>query len=198
MKLKLIATLLVLFAVSACKGSKGITGSSTTKKLPLKDIIKAHNAAAPDFETMAARVFVVYEDEKKSQSVTVSLRMEKDKIIWVKASLLGITLAKVLITPERVSYYEKISNTYFDGDFSLLSNWLGTELDFQKAQDILLGQSIFTINTREYESSVALNKYRVLPKRQPTNFIHTLLLQPNILKCHRKHYRNQMTTVYFL
>jgi hypothetical protein len=41
-----------------------------------------------------------------------------------------------------VSYYEKINNTYFEGDFSMLSNWLGTDLDFQKVQNLLLGKSI--------------------------------------------------------
>ena len=101
-----------------------------------KDIIKTHDAAVPDFLTLAARMHVVYENEKKHQSITVSLRMEKDEKIWIKASLLGITMAKVLITPETVSYYETISNTYFDGDFRLLSDWLGTEIDFEKAQSI--------------------------------------------------------------
>jgi hypothetical protein len=31
-----------------------------------------------------------------------------------------------------VSYYEKIKGTYFEGDFSALSQWLGTDLDYSK------------------------------------------------------------------
>lgn len=182
MKLRLVFTLALLMLLSACKGGKAVIGSTTAEAMPVRDLIKAHEGAEPNFETLAARVFVVYKDEKKEQSVTVSVRMEKDKVIWVKASLLGITLAKVLITPDRVSYYEKVSNTYFDGDFALLSNWLGTELDFQKAQNILLGQTIFDLNTAGYAASVVVNKHRVLPKRQPQNFIHTLLLFPSNFK----------------
>ena len=175
------ACTLVLLLVS-CKGTKTIPNSNTAVDIPLKDIITAHDAANPAFNTMAARVQVVYDDGKKSQSMTISLRMEKDKTIWIKASLLGITLAKALITPERVSYYEKLSGTYFDGDYALLSDFLGTEIDYEKAQAILLGQSIFSLDKKQYDSEVVLNKYRILPKRQPQNFIHTLLLNPGDFK----------------
>lgn len=168
--------------LSSCKGTRNVPTGTSAVDMPLKDIINAHHEATPNFNTLAARVHVAYEDEKKSQSITVSLRMEKDRTIWVKASLLGITLAKALITPERVSYYEKISGTYFDGDFALLSEWLGTELDFEKAQAILLGQSIFSINKQDYSAAVVQNKYRILPKQQPHNFIHTLLLNPGDFK----------------
>jgi len=175
--------IVVLVLLSSCKGGKAVVGNTTADKaLTAANIITTHHAASPNFKTLASRVQVVYQDEKKEQSVTVSLRMEKDKAIWIKASLLGITLAKAIITPDRVSYYETITNTYFDGDFALLSDWLGTELDFEKTQAILLGQSIFSLNKNSYSSFVANNKYRLEPKRQPQNFIHSLLLNPDNFK----------------
>ena len=106
---------------------------------------------------------------------------KKNKKIWIKASILGITLAKIYITPESVSYYETITNTYFDGDFSLLSDWLGTDINFEKAQGILLGQSIFELDTK-YISNVVDNKYRLQPKMQHHNYIHSLLVNPDNFK----------------
>lgn len=108
--------------------------------------------------------------------------MEKDNIIWVKASFLGITIAKVLITPDRVQYYETIGKTYFEGDFALLGDWLGTPIDFQQAQNLLLGQSIFQLETSYYESEIFQNNFKVQPKRQPQNFIHSLFLDPENFK----------------
>jgi len=170
-----------LLAIS-CGGSKSVSNSNTAiNKMSSNDIIKAHDAAIPIFSTLAARMHVVYENKKKLQSITVSLRMEKDKNIWIKASLLGITMAKVLITPEKVRYYETISNSYFDGDFTLLSDWLGTEIDFEKAQAILLGQSIFSLDSK-YKSIIVVNKYKLQPKLQPSNFIHSLFLNPENFK----------------
>ncbi|MEM7185873.1 MAG: DUF4292 domain-containing protein [Bacteroidota bacterium] len=181
---KIISTAVVCaLLLAGCKGQKPVVGTSAADaSLSAAAIIATHEAASPNFNTLASRVQVVYQDEKKEQSITVSLRMEKDKTIWVKASVLGITLAKAIITPDRVSYYETLSNSYFDGDFALLSDWLGTELDFQKTQAILLGQSIFSLNKNSYRSMVADNKYRLEPKQQPTNFIHSLLLNPDDFK----------------
>ena len=182
MNFKLVYFILISLVLVSCGGSKIINESSkANSSLSSKSIIKAHHAASPNFSTLAARMQVVYENGDKLHSIAVSLRMEKDKKIWVKASLLGITLAKVLITPEKVSYYESISNTYFDGDFSLLSKWLGTDIDFQKAQAILLGQSIFDLDAK-YKSEVIVNKYKLQPKTQLDNFIYSFLLNPDNFK----------------
>ncbi|WP_170152829.1 DUF4292 domain-containing protein [Ulvibacter antarcticus] len=183
MKFKLLFFLLAVFFLSAC-GTAGKATKSAKKVSSIEDVITYHNKATPNFNTLAARVQVVYEDEKKSQSITASLRMEKDKIIWIKASILGITLAKVLITPDRVQYYESISGSYFDGDFTLLSEVLGTDIDFEKAQNILLGQSVFALNARSYNVKLLQARYKILPKQQQAEFIVSLFLNQENFKVH--------------
>lgn len=183
MRPSIVYIFIIALVLSGCKSGKIVTGSSAANAgLATKDIIETHKLASPNFKTMAGRVKVDYEDDKKSQSITVSLRMEKDKQIWIKASILGITLAKAYITRDRVSYYETISNTYFDGDFSLLSDWLGTEVDFDKTQAILLGQSIFKLDRAGYTSEIVNNSYRLQPKKPMQEFIHALFLNPENFK----------------
>ena len=184
MRIQAIISVFVLtFVVMACGPGKAITGdASITNALPTKKLLAAHQAATPEFTTLASRVQVVYEEENKEQSITASLRMRKDDTIWVKASVLGITLAKALITKDRVQYYETLGNTYFDGDYQLLSDWLGTDLNFEKTQALLLGQSIFSLSDRNYQSAVINNRYQVVPKNQPKDFIHSLLLAPDSYK----------------
>ncbi|MBK5212680.1 MAG: DUF4292 domain-containing protein [Flavobacteriaceae bacterium] len=178
MKLKPIYILMLLFLAS-CGGAKNIANLEHTSA---KEVISAHKAATPEFKTLAGRVQLVYETDEKLQSITVSLRMEKDKNIWIKASVLGITIAKVLITPTSVSYYETIGRTYFQGDFALLGEWIGTPINFQQAQNMLLGQSIFTLNPSEYSAEVFQNKFKIQPKQQPQNFIHSLFINPDNFK----------------
>lgn len=171
---------IVFLALTACGGAKKAVGSATANAaMSTKAIIKAHNGAAQNFNTLAARMQVKYEDSKQSQSVTTSVRMEKDKVIWIKASILGITLAKVLITPTEVSFYESIGRNYFKGDFSLLSDFLGTDINFQQAQAIFLGQSILELNPSKYNTMVVANAYEVRPKTQDPRFILSILLNPN-------------------
>jgi hypothetical protein len=62
-------------------------------------------------------------------------------------------MAKASITPTSVSYYEKIKGTYFEGDFSALSQWLGTDLDYNKIQNMLLG-SLRRFIKRKYKESL--------------------------------------------
>ncbi len=164
---------------TSCGGTKVATEAES---LPVREVVNLHKTASPEFETLAGRVQLAYETVEKEQKVTVSLRMKKDEVIWVKASILGFTLAKVLITPDKVSYYETIGQTYFEGDFSLLGEWLGTPINFQQAQDLLLGQSIFSLKPSDYTSEIFQNKFKIQPKKQPHNFIHSLFLNPDNFK----------------
>lgn len=172
-----ILSAFLFISCGSTKTTMGKIDESSTKEL-----FAFHEAAEPQFNTLVGRMQVAYETEEKSQSITVSLRMEKDKTIWIKASILGITLAKVLITPESVSYYETIGKTFFEGDFTLLGDWLGTPLNFEQAQNLLLGQSIFNLQSSKYTSEIFQHKFKIQPKRQPQNFIHSLFLNPDNYK----------------
>lgn len=173
---RIFAVLFLSFIIISCRGTKNITSSEIDKSLSAKSIIEEHLKTEPKFKTLASRVQVEYKDDKSSQSMTVSLRMEKDKTIWISASILGFTMAKLMITPDRVSYYESIDNTFFDGDYSLLSHWLGIDVDFEMAQNILLGNTIFPLEAKNYAFSVSDNHYIFTPKRQQPAFEHSFLL----------------------
>lgn len=129
----------------------------------VKKVVAMHYSTEPDFETLNSRLRLRYQDEDRSQSVTVSFRMKKDSAIWMSAQLLGIPLAKVLITQDRVSYYEKIGKTYFDGDYRLVSQWLGTPLDFNKLQNLLIGQTIYDLREDKYVLTESTQGYQLVP-----------------------------------
>jgi len=179
MKLKhfYIAFLLVFTACGTAK-----IDTSKPEALSAKEVVKLHQDASPDFETIAGRMQLAYETEDSGQRISVNFRIKKDEVIWAKASILGITIAKVYITPQSVQYYETIGKTYFDGDFSLLSDWLGTDINFEQAQNILLGQSIFYLSASQYSSSIQTGNFRIAPKKQPENFKHSIFLNANNFK----------------
>ena len=166
---------------TSCKGTKTIS-EARVKKLNTEKVISHHYDQSFNFKTINARVKVKYDDGKQSYSPNASLRIEKDKTIWVSVKMLGITLAKALITPQKVSYYEKINSTYFEGDFKLLSDWLGTELDFEKVQQILLGQSLFDLRKDKYKSSVVGKTYQLEPKTQLELFSRLFFIHPDSYK----------------
>ena len=161
--------------ISGCKSTRK---TLTPDDLASAKIINSHYATHFNFKTLSARLKVRYKDENSSQGVSVSLRMEKDKVIWISASILGITLAKAMITPDHVQYYEKIDGTYFNGDFKLLSDLLGTKLDFEQVQAILLGQPIYDLQDANYTAVAGGQNYLVVPKRQHKLFDLFFYLNP--------------------
>ena len=79
-----------LLLTSCGSGKKAVGSEIANKSLSLKDIIINHDKALPEFSTIAARMQVRYESVTDSQSLTVSLRMQKNKKIWNKDFLLKI------------------------------------------------------------------------------------------------------------
>lgn len=162
----LILVFVFTLFISSCKTTKSTTSimNHTTVKL-----LKNYNNAVFSKNTVQAKIKLHYQDKKQSQNVTIKLRIKKDEIIWMSASFLGFPIAKAKITPNKVQYYEKIKKTYFDGDFSLISNVLGREINFQQLQNILLGQSIMSLDN-QYTSEREGNSFKLTPKRQDPLF----------------------------
>lgn len=140
--------MLISIGMYSCGAKKN---ALSTKDLAMKKVIVNHEKAAPNFTTLRSRLRAGYSTQDDSQSISISMRMEKDSAIWLSAKLAGIIpLAKMLITPKEVKYYEKINKTYFVGDFRLLSEWVGTKLDFGKVQNLLTGQTIYDLDKDVY------------------------------------------------
>lgn len=178
--LKISFTFVLLLLFFSCKTSKTIsTSSEIDSDLSAKQLIRNYSKNAANFKTLTAKVKADYSRKDGSKGTTISLRMEKDKTIWMSAPF---SMAKVLITPEKVSFYNKLDNTYFKGDFKLLSEFVGTDLDFNKVQNILLGEAIYNLNKDEYVASTFEKSYLLQPKNQQKLFEIFYLLNPSHFK----------------
>lgn len=160
--MKKIVTLLVVLALVSCK-SKAVVTTATTPVdyMSAKKIIASHYNNKSDFSTLYIKANARYKDDKQSQNVTAEIRIKKDEQILISIRFLGITMAKASITPASVSYYEKIKGTYFEGDFSSLSQWLGTNLDYNKIQNMLLGEALDDLKKGKYTESLVEQLYRL-------------------------------------
>jgi hypothetical protein len=148
----------------SCKAKAKVVNeskSTDTNRMTAERIIKKHYANKSDFTTLYIKSNVKYSDEKQTQNVTAEIKIKKDEQISVSIRFLGITMAKALITPTMVSYYEKIGGTYFEGDFSSLSQWLGTDLDYNKVQNLLIGQALDDLTKGNYQDSIVDLTYRL-------------------------------------
>lgn len=174
-----VTLLLISLLLIGCGSKKKIVkieDAATSK------VVSMHYGKEVDFKTLNSRLRLQYQDEERSQSLTVSFRMQKDSAIWMSAQLLGIPLAKALITKDRVSYYEKIGKTYFDGDYSLVSKWIGTDLDFEKLQNLLIGQAIYDLRKDKYILTESTQGYQLIPSNELDLIKKLFLLDPKSYK----------------
>ena len=149
----IITAFLVLFLIG-CKSKQSVATAVADDNTEVTKIINGHYANEFNFKTLNIRANAKYEDDKQSHSLSADIRIKKDEIIWINIKMIGFPVAKALITPTKVSYYEKINNTYFEGDFTILSNWIGTDLDFQKVQNLFLGKAIDDLTKDKWISEI--------------------------------------------
>ncbi|MBC5835629.1 DUF4292 domain-containing protein [Flavobacterium sp. F372] len=167
---KLVIYLFTAVSIMACKAKKTVAEQTVSQEAVVdtkaKEIIQKHYENALNFQTASIRSSAEYQDKKQSISINADIRIKKDEIIWINLKFFGIPMAKAFITPTRVSYYEKINNSYFDGDYSILSKMLGTDLDFQKVQNLLLGRPIDNLTKEDFIAEVADNLFQLKSKNK--------------------------------
>ena len=179
-RFSILVFIFFIVVVFGCRSNKSLASKGEVDaKMTAKELIRQNKNSIARFKTLQAKVKVDYTQDNKTQGYTVNLRMEKDKVIWIN-SVLG--LARVMITPNQVSFYDKINNQYFDGDYRLISDLLGVELDFKKVENLLLGEAIFNLKDDTYKISSQENSYVLQPKEQKTVLELFFLLNPGHFK----------------
>ncbi len=173
-------TLFVFLTLTlACKSNKILAEGRLDANLSAKTIIRSHYQNSLRFKTLRGKMKIDYSDGETSQGLSVSVRIEKDTAIWLSAPL---GMVKVYITPQRVSFYNKLENEYFDGNFEYLSNLLGTDLDFDKVQNLLLGQAMVDMRLNKYEVSITGENYALKPKNTIEFFKILFEIEPKNFK----------------
>ena len=152
-----VILLVFLTVLASCKTKQAVVTTASevtsTKEVSAEDVIANHYNNKTNFETVYIKSNVRFSDEKQTQNVTAEIKIKKDEQILISVRFLGITMAKALITPSSVSYYEKMNGSYFEGDFGGLTQWLGTDLDFSKIQNMLLGEAFDNLQQGKYTLS---------------------------------------------
>ena len=131
MKKKFTHILIVVLIFSCGTVKKRGIVSVLDSKMKAKQIIKTHQRQKADFSTLQARLKLELTEDNKSQTHTLTLRMERGKTIWANAFL---NMVRLKITPEKVLMYNKLNRTVFEGDYEIINEFLGIELNFSNLE----------------------------------------------------------------
>jgi hypothetical protein len=196
---KSLMILIVFVSFASCKSAK--VSSKSINDLSGRAIVKKNKDASMDQLVIKASLFIKYRGKEDLPNINASLRMVKDSIIWLSFSKLGFPIAKLKVTPKEVMFYEKIGKTYFEGDFELISGWLGTDFDFLKVQNLFLGEALLNLADQKYQVNIVENNYELRPKEKNDIFDILYWIDPYNFKIMKEEVRhaekNQKLTILY-
>jgi len=168
----------IILVFTACKSP-----ILSPSRIPMKNIETNHLAKSIaknqlDYKKFRSRVKTTYDDGKRKQQIIINLRVEKSKFIWMSANMI-VPIAKLLVTPDKVSFYEKFQKTFFEGDVSFINQQFNTSFEFKDLQNLLMGLPLTDINRGRWETISHPKYYILTPKSNKLRFRPTFFFDPN-------------------
>lgn len=194
---KFLVMILLAGSFNACKPRRDITpGIDDLLRSPERAIRTMH-ANQANFDFFSARFSGNAFWENSNYNVSGTLRIHKDQAIFLSVTpLLGIEVARVLITPDTVKFLNRLQSSYFIGDMRFINNMLGTDLDFYMLQSLLTGNDFEHFTTDNFRISddrdmllLSAASRRRKNNRQAPPIEHNIWLD-------RENYRIRQTIIY--
>lgn len=132
--------LAVLVLAYSCASKKATVKNDTGITAKGKDLLSTYELNNLNFITFSGRAKAKVQYGEETQNVTLNVRMERDKAIWISVTaLLGIEAARVLITPDSVKIMNRLQSEYVSKPFSYIYRYTNPGITFRMLQDILMG-----------------------------------------------------------
>ena len=165
-----------MVVLSSCKSAK--VGEGGVALMPARAIVKKNEEASFKRESLKASMAIKFKGKEDMPNINAAMRMVKDSVIWINFTKLGFPVAKLMITKNEVLFYEKVTKTSFQGDFKLISSWMGTEFDFDKVQNLLLGEPLLDLREERLQAKIENDKYKLLSKKNNREFEFYMKIDP--------------------
>ena len=140
----LLVAQLVFFGM-ACNTNKKVTtvvepeDISLTAEDYLKDIVQQQLQA----DWLDASAKLNYDDGSMAVGATASIKMEKDKVIWMSVKKFGFEIARAMITPDSLFILDRFNKEYAAEPISYIADKYNLPGDITTLQQILLGNPVF-------------------------------------------------------
>lgn len=184
MKSTTIFSFLFAFALlmASCSGTKKSTTGAIKSYKSTTDLIDEINNNQVSPTWLSTKTNIQYKSEKENQTVTAQIRLRPDSAIWISVTpILGIEVARVLITKDSVKYLDRFNKQYSAKSITSLKSYIPLEGDFYTLQNIILGNYFNYSDNTEPKTVINQKKNYVissLNKRQLKDVTNKDLLLP--------------------
>jgi len=148
----------LLSVAMACKSKKAVVATTTpAAPAPISNDKKEANikllrSKNINFNTLAMKGKANLVLPGNENTVTVNVRIQRDQKIWMSiTALLGIEVARAVITPDSIMVINKLQSTYIRKPFSYIHRYTNKQVNFKMLQDVLTGNTMNTLFNSESE-----------------------------------------------
>jgi hypothetical protein len=144
------AILFFLFVCIGCKVKKEVAQQPPAASVTSPDVVISKTdilskiiAKQADFNTLSIRAKADLDIDRNSHDVTMIIRIQKDKAIWVSVTAIaGLEVARALITPDSIKIRNNLESTYIKKPFSYIYSYTNRQLNFNTLQAIFAGNAM--------------------------------------------------------
>ena len=144
-----------MLVLAGCKARKQIAVTRTPvdqqptvgpAKTPAKAVdakLIGIRAKQLNFNTFSGKAKTKLDIDGDKNDATLNIRIQRDKKIWVSVTyLIGIEVARAMITPDSIIVINKLQGVYFKKPFSFIYQYAGKQVNYKTVESLLIGNAI--------------------------------------------------------
>lgn len=149
-----------------------VLDTSTDIVVANAESIKTFEMSNLDFRTFSGRAKAKIELGKRVNDVTLNIRIERDKAIWLSVTaMLGVEVARVMITPDSVKIINRLQGEYIGKPFAYIYNYTNQGITFVTLQDLLMANvSSNLLRTDNIQVASATDEYIIVGIKEKLSY----------------------------
>jgi len=171
-KISLLLVLAVLMNACGSKKQTVKTDPTLPKASNNEELLRNFELSNLDFHTFNGRAKAKVVMGKEDQNVTLNIRIDRGKAIWVSVTaLLGIEAARVMITPDSVKIMNKLQGEYIKKPFSYIYKYTNPGISYRMLEDILVGNiSVEMLRTDQLQVATSTDDVQIIGVKEGLTF----------------------------
>jgi len=113
------------------------------------------------FATFSARFSADYQNGNQKYAFSGQIRIQKDTLIWLSLSVMGIEGMRLMISQDSIKYINRLNDTYLTGDWDDLNRFLHTHIEYDILQSFLIGNDISFYEDGKFKASIDKDEYKL-------------------------------------
>lgn len=140
------ALVAILLFWSACKTSRStVKDCNKPSKIETAELLDSTKAKQMQFTWFSGKAKVNFDDGNTNQSVTASIRMQRDSAIWVSiTAIMGYEAARILVTPDTFQMLNRLDKVYIKEPLSKINDYIPIKADLRLLQDLIVGNYLWS------------------------------------------------------